>query len=989
MQFVTLFLFLTLFVPSILSARVIRVPDDYQSIQTAIDSSANGDTVLIAPARYTENINFNGRNITVASRFLTTRDKSFIERTIIDGNAQTRVAAFLRNENENARLIGLTLTNGRTNYGGGVYISGASPTLSYLIIRQNTATNNAGGIYSTNNSAPRIDHCTIVNNTAAANGGSVWTYNNGTITISNSIFYFNTPAATQDAPLTVSYTDIEGGHAGDNNINEDPRFIDRNNDDYNLDERSPCVDTGNPNAPRDPDGSRSDMGALAWTHFPLIRVAPPEVDFGQVTLGHSVNSAVQVGNVGRAMLEIASISITPDDVPFEITAGGDGVELIPGDAVDVVIRFHPQEAGEYSAMLNIVSNDPENGNLVADLLGVGIPPQPKMRLDTTRVDFGIVPLLQRRDIALNISNTGEADLNLINASIADDQDGWFGVQFAQDFIVQAGESRDLTLTFRPAGFGEREAQLVLTSNDPDSAVWHIPLTAIGGRPEAHYEFTNNTGYNHSILVLAAVIDDEDLPFGSEIGVFSPAGLCCGAEFWLGERIGMAAWGDNDMTEEIDGMRDGEAFTFRFWDIAAEEELEAEPEFVNGDRQYVNNGISVMNLTASRNGNEEPPAGFWVRLEQNWNLISAPAMPVVRDVRALWRPVVQRGSISIIKDHFGRFYVPALDFSNMQPWDYRFGYQVKALRVDSLFIAGEIAAEDTRVPLREGWSFVAYFPSRNIDAPTAFANIRDDLNIAKDGSGRFYVPRLNFNNMLPLQRGLGYQVKMARAVDLTWNIPRRIAAETNPIETHPPVHFMQTAPTDRNMSLLLNLNFGIWNLECLEMGIFTQSGLCVGASSSSSSSSSLIGLAVWGDDPTTEIIDGLQEGERFIVRLWDGFQGRDLNVTWLEGSGVFKADELAVAEIGLAEMPLQFVMLEAHPNPFNSSCILRYELPAEAEARISILDLTGREINRLSDGFQEAGWHSLIFQADNLPSGIYIAQLKVEKHDYRTKLILVR
>ncbi len=48
----------------------------------------NGDTVLVHPGVYRENINFNGKNITVGSLFVTTGDEDYILQTVIDGQSQ-------------------------------------------------------------------------------------------------------------------------------------------------------------------------------------------------------------------------------------------------------------------------------------------------------------------------------------------------------------------------------------------------------------------------------------------------------------------------------------------------------------------------------------------------------------------------------------------------------------------------------------------------------------------------------------------------------------------------------------------------------------------------------------------------------------------------------------------------------------------------------------------------------------------------------------
>ncbi len=62
------------------------VPAIFSTIQYAMDVASTSDTVLVAPGTYYENINYNGKNITVASLFVTTQDTTYISQTIIDGN---------------------------------------------------------------------------------------------------------------------------------------------------------------------------------------------------------------------------------------------------------------------------------------------------------------------------------------------------------------------------------------------------------------------------------------------------------------------------------------------------------------------------------------------------------------------------------------------------------------------------------------------------------------------------------------------------------------------------------------------------------------------------------------------------------------------------------------------------------------------------------------------------------------------------------------
>jgi len=91
----------------------------FATIQHGIDLSSDGDTVLVASGTYVENINYNGKNIVVQGE-----DR---ETTIIDGNQSGSVVTFENGEDSTAVLSGFTITNGSTNYGGGIYLTISSP----------------------------------------------------------------------------------------------------------------------------------------------------------------------------------------------------------------------------------------------------------------------------------------------------------------------------------------------------------------------------------------------------------------------------------------------------------------------------------------------------------------------------------------------------------------------------------------------------------------------------------------------------------------------------------------------------------------------------------------------------------------------------------------------------------------------------------------------------------------------------------------------
>ncbi|NOZ75490.1 MAG: DUF1573 domain-containing protein, partial [FCB group bacterium] len=145
---------------------------DYTVIQTAIDAMTDGDTVLVHPGTYVENINFNGHNIVVGSLFLLTQDTSYISSTIIDGNQSGSVVTFDSGEDTTAVLSGLIIQNGLSQSAGGIKIASSSPKLLNLVIKNNQALSDGGGLYL-NNSGAKLINLNITNNVVGSEGGGL------------------------------------------------------------------------------------------------------------------------------------------------------------------------------------------------------------------------------------------------------------------------------------------------------------------------------------------------------------------------------------------------------------------------------------------------------------------------------------------------------------------------------------------------------------------------------------------------------------------------------------------------------------------------------------------------------------------------------------------------------------------------------------------------------------------------------------------------
>ena len=90
-----------------------------------------------------------------------------------------------------------------------------------------------------------------------------------------------------------------------------------------------------------------------------------------------------------------------------------------------------------------------------------------------------------------------------------------------------------------------------------------------------------------------------------------------------------------------------------------------------------------------------------------------------------------------------------------------------------------------------------------------------------------------------------------------------------------------------------------------------------------------------------------------------------------------------------EVPLQFGLAQNFPNPFNPTTIIRFELPASANVRLSLFDLLGREAAVIVNERKNAGVYEVIFDGSNLATGVYFCRLQTAASTTTRRLVLVR
>jgi hypothetical protein len=88
-------------------------------------------------------------------------------------------------------------------------------------------------------------------------------------------------------------------------------------------------------------------------------------------------------------------------------------------------------------------------------------------------------------------------------------------------------------------------------------------------------------------------------------------------------------------------------------------------------------------------------------------------------------------------------------------------------------------------------------------------------------------------------------------------------------------------------------------------------------------------------------------------------------------------------------PLETELRAAYPNPFNAVTRLAYSLPRAARVRLTVFDVTGREVRTLVDDWREGGYHELFFDGAGLPSGLYLLRMESGSYNAARKLLLLK
>jgi hypothetical protein len=146
-----------------------------------------------------------------------------------------------------------------------------------------------------------------------------------------------------------------------------------------------------------------------------------------------------------------------------------------------------------------------------------------------------------------------------------------------------------------------------------------------------------------------------------------------------------------------------------------------------------------------------------------------------------------------------------------------------------------------------------------------------------------------------------------------------------------------------------------------------------------------------------IIDVIDPADPVFAGSFD--TERSVNNIFLAGGYIFLMDRNSLSILRfdpptgtieeISQIPMQFSLSQNHPNPFNTSTIIRYDLPLAGDVRLEIYDILGRKVETLIDGWQPAGAHSVVWDAEGVSSGIYFYTIRTGEYYRGENCILLK
>ncbi|AXI99957.1 Por secretion system C-terminal sorting domain-containing protein [Cyclonatronum proteinivorum] len=742
--------------------------------------------------------------------------------------------------------------------------------------------------------------------------------------------------------------------------------------------------------------------------IPLITINPVILDYEQVEIGNFSEQVLTITNTSTNNSTLSG-TLEIEGGYFTITSGDYSFNLTSGQYSQVTVQYAPiGSEAVHTGMLSISHNAP-NRESPFDVILVGDAVEAlevvDMILSIGSIDFGNIIVNECENKSLLITNSTNSTSQLNGSLILNESDQYSILTGGQPFNISPGQDRLVEIEFcAPSELGNMNAMLRIVHNagNIDSPI-DIPLTANVVSDLSMVDFALNvnvfdTASNSQNLIIGTAYDatngldpqyDQPAPPSPPDGAFDARIRTSNGSFF--------SFFQPTTQEQTT------------WNIRFEPASNAGPISLswNPDELPSEGSFSLTDIIDGnfvsinmRSVNEFTiPYDFINELRLTHSVIHSHSRSYTSGWALVGMPVVmQHNSYSDIFNHAmpGSFFGYEGSYIGQSVFLPGNGYWINLTDDEDVIFSGSII-DHIELDLNENWNLIS-----GTSESTPVSGIQDPDNIIVPGTIYYYDGA--YVEATVIEPGLGYWV---------------LANDSGVVVLG--VSGQNLAGMGRPAGSINEIPKGFSKIEISD-GQRTLIPLYFGAELSDGES--LMGYALppippaGSPDARFEGNKRLSESELVHVKLQQGSIPMVLNLIAHDHNVVFTVRQISgsvqldeslieshrtlqilpnteILEIRLnhedstVELPKVLTLMQNYPNPFNPSTQIEFGLPQGSDVRLEIFNISGQRVAQLVNGYREAGWHSISFDASNLSSGLYLYRIQAGNFSETKKMMLVK
>lgn len=337
---------------------------------------------------------------------------------------------------------------------------------------------------------------------------------------------------------------------------------------------------------------------------------------------------------------------------------------------------------------------------------------------------------------------------------------------------------------------------------------------------------------------------------------------------------------------------------------------------------------------------QQPYNFYLQqilgIPAGWSGISSYIDPLNKGVERIFAPYQDN---FIILASMDGVYFPLENINTIGNWDYHTGYQVKAANSFEVTLTGTKISNPT-LALEAGWNLLPVLSKCDVSVAALFSPVAPNLDIVKDVAGwSVYWPAMNINTIGALHPGKAYFVRTSGNVEVTFGGCEKGGQNLSGIQNlngiqnltglqdllgfSEKLNFSTATPTPATHTIAVRPEV-FKNLEPGSIiGVFDQTGNCHSLTPANEETGC---LTTFGSDPVSLQTSGFQEGEPFIIKIFNPETGEEFiteaeydlqlpNAGYFAHNGLSAIKSLKSTGIhGFGSNPIE---ISIYPNPSTS------------------------------------------------------------------------